>query len=56
MQELRLPGFRAVVGGYDASRFARAAGLKTYCVTTNDYEISEAIHEAKKVLAAMDRT
>lgn len=55
MARIRAAGIKAVVGGYDASRFADAAGLKTYCITTNEYEIGEAILEAKKVLAAMDR-
>lgn len=48
-------GVKAVVGGYDASRFAAALGLHTYCITTNQYEIATAIADAKKLLTAMDR-
>lgn len=55
MAGIRAAGVNAVVGGYDASRFARECGLQTYCITTNEVEIEEAITEAKKVLSAMDR-
>lgn len=55
MAGIKAAGIKAIVGGYDASRFARAVGLKTYCITTNEYEISEAISEAKRVLATLDR-
>lgn len=55
MAGLRSAGINAVVGGYDASRFAQGEGLQTYCITTNEMEIEEAITESKKVLAAMDR-
>lgn len=48
-------GVKAVVGGYDACRFAKKHGLHTYCITTNQYEISTAITDAKNLLAALDR-
>lgn len=48
-------GVKAVVGGYDACRLAKKHGLHTYCITTNQYEISTAIADAKNLLAAMDR-
>ena len=43
------------MGGYDACRFAKKLGLHTYCITTNQYEISTAIADAKNLLTAMDR-
>lgn len=48
-------GIKAVVGGYDASRFARAQDLTAYCVTTNLTEINAAITEAQSILDAVDR-
>ena len=48
-------GVKAVVGGYDACQFAKKHGLHTYCITTNQYEISAAIADAKTLLAALDR-
>ena len=55
MPLIRSAGIKAVVGGYDVSRSARAYGLHDYCITTNEYEIVSAIVEAKSILAAMDR-
>lgn len=53
--EIKNLGVKAVVGGYDACRFAKKLGLHTYCITTNQYEISTAIADAKNLLTAMDR-
>ncbi len=55
MAGIKAAGINAIVGGYDASRFARAKGLTAYCIKTNEAEISEALNEAKKVLNSMDK-
>lgn len=55
MAGIKAAGINAIVGGYDASRFARDKGLMTYCIKTNETEISEALTEAKKVLSSMDK-
>lgn len=47
-------GIRAIVGGYDASRFAEAAGLDSICVTSSRAEMETALAEAKKVLSLID--
>lgn len=48
-------GIKAVVGGYDASRFARAQDLAAYCITTNLSEIRSAITDAQNILDTADR-
>ncbi len=55
MALIRSAGVKAVVGGYDVSRAARAYGLHDYCLKTNEYEIVTAIVEATSILAAMKR-
>lgn len=55
MALIRSGGIKAVVGGYDVSRAARAYGLHDYCIKTNEYEIVTAIVEATSILAAMKR-
>ena len=52
---LKKLGVKAVVGGYDACRFAKKHGVHAYCITTNQYEIRTAIADAKNLLASMDR-
>jgi len=55
MPQLRKEGIKAVVGGYDSSRAARANGLHDYCIKTSEFEIVNAIMEAKNLLAALER-
>jgi len=55
MSKLRKQGIMAVIGGYDASKNARAYGLHDYCIKTSEYEIVTAILEARNILAAMER-
>lgn len=52
---IRNMGIRAIVGGYDACRFAKKYGLLAYCVTTNQFEIKTAIADAKNLLATLER-
>lgn len=46
-------GIKAIVGGYDASRFTEAEGLASFCVTSNSFEITTALLEAKKILSIL---
>ena len=55
MPQLRKAGIKAVVGGYDSSRAARANGMHDYCIKTSEYEIVTAIVEAKNLMAALER-
>lgn len=55
MTRLRENGIKAVIGGYDATRAARAYGIHDYCIKTSEYEIVTAIIEAKGVLSALAR-
>lgn len=55
MTRLRSLGVKAVIGGYDASKYARAYGMHDYCIKTNEYEIVTAILEARNILSALDR-
>ncbi|MBS5432333.1 MAG: sigma 54-interacting transcriptional regulator [Firmicutes bacterium] len=55
MLQLRGAGVKAVVGGYDATRAARAFGIHDYCIRTCEIEIVSAIIEAKGVLSALMR-
>lgn len=55
MTQLRKDGIKAVIGGYDATRAARAYGIHDYCIKTSEYEIVTAIIEAKGVLSALAR-
>ena len=55
MPQLRKEGIKAVVGGYDSARAARANGLHDYCIKTSEYEVVTAIMEAKNLLAALER-
>ena len=55
MSQLRRDGIKAVIGGYDAIRAARAHGLHDYCIKTSEYEIVTAIIEAKGMLSAIAR-
>lgn len=52
---MRDRGIPAIVGGYDACRFAKKYGLYSYCITTNQFEIKTAIADAKTLLATLDR-
>ena len=55
MPAIRNAGIKAVIGGYDTARAARAYGLHDYCLKTSEYEIITAITEAKSLLSAMER-
>ena len=55
MPQIRKHGIKAVIGGYDSARAARANGLHDYCIKTSEYEIVTAIMEAKNLLAALER-
>ena len=55
MPQLRKEGIKAVVGGYDSARAARANGLHDYCIKTSEYEVVTAIMEARNLLAALER-
>lgn len=55
MPAIRNAGIKAVIGGYDTVRAARAYGLHDYCLKTSEYEIITAIAEAKSLLSAMER-
>lgn len=48
-------GLHAVVGGYDASRFAQKSGLESFCTFTREEEISTALDEALKMLKRMEK-
>ncbi|MDD2476987.1 MAG: sigma 54-interacting transcriptional regulator [Dysgonamonadaceae bacterium] len=48
-------GLHAIVGGYDASRFAQKAGLESFCTFTREEEIATAIDEALKMLKRMEK-
>ena len=55
MPAIRNAGIKAVIGGYDTVRAARAYGLHDYCPKTSEYEIITAISDAKSLLSAMER-
>lgn len=55
MPAIRNAGIKAVIGGYDTVRAARAYGLHDYCLKTSEYEIITAITDAKSLLSAMER-
>lgn len=55
MPAIRNAGIKAVIGGYDTVRAARAYGLHDYCLKTSEYEIITAISDAKSLLSAMER-
>ena len=55
MPRIRNAGIKAVVGGYDTARAARAYGLHDYCIKTSEYEIASAIMETRSMLAAMEK-
>ena len=48
-------GIKAIIGGYDATHFAKAHGMTSYCITTNVFEIRSAIADAQEVLDISDR-
>ena len=47
MPAIRSAGIKAVIGGYDTVRAARAYGLHDYCLKTSEYEIITAIADEK---------
>lgn len=55
LSQLRDAGIKAVIGGYDVTRAARAYGIHDYCIRTSEYEIITAIIEAKGVVSALVR-
>lgn len=55
MTRIRAAGIKAVVGGYDTARAARAYGLHDYCIKSSEYEIASAISETRIMLAALER-
>jgi len=55
MPAIRSAGIKAVIGGYDTVRAARAYGLHDYCLKTSEYEIITAIADAKSLLSALER-
>lgn len=55
MPLIRSSGIRAVVGGYDAARAARSYGLHDYCLEISEYEIINAIIDARNLLRTVDR-
>ena len=55
LRQLRDAGVKAVIGGYDVTRAARAYGIHDYCIRTSEYEIITAIIEAKGVVSALVR-
>ncbi len=55
IEKARSIGLRAIVGGYDATGFAKAVGLDCFCIETREFEIRTAIQEAEKILAIIDK-
>ena len=55
MPRIRSAGIKAVVGGYDSARAARAYGLHDYCIKTSEYEIASAIIETRNMLASLEK-
>jgi len=55
IEKARSIGLKAIVGGYDATGFAKAAGLDCFCIETREFEIRTAIQEAEKILAIIDK-
>ena len=52
---LKSSGLSVVVGGYDASNYAKANNLISYCVSTSVHEIRTAITDAINILEVNER-